>query len=265
MNALPFSTLSAARILAATALLIVPATGCGGGASSPLETDPTSRTTQPPAARPIEGEGPGVYHTLQHGQTLYALSRAYEVPVGKLIEANRITDVTSLPTGTLIFIPGANAKIAVGVQPLNTHDGISPGTPRLGWPLHGPITSSYAPRKGRKRRHEGIDIDGHRGDTIVAAAAGKVTTAGKGRGYGKMVVIDHGNGLTTLYGHASKLLVRKGEKVRTGEPIAQVGRTGNARGTHLHFEVRQGGKSINPMPLLRGDSARPAKNRGDGD
>ena len=175
MNALPFSTLSAARILAATALLIVPATGCGGGASSPLETDPTSRTTQPPAARPIEGEGPGVYHTLQHGQTLYALSRAYEVP------------------------------------------------------------------------------------------AGKVTTAGKGRGYGKMVVIDHGNGLTTLYGHASKLLVRKGEKVRTGEPIAQVGRTGNARGTHLHFEVRQGGKSINPMPLLRGDSARPAKNRGDGD
>ncbi|MFQ5877834.1 MAG: murein hydrolase activator EnvC family protein, partial [Acidobacteriota bacterium] len=107
------------------------------------------------------------------------------------------------------------------------------------------------------RRHDGVDIDGRRGDTIVAAAAGRVAEAGTGRGYGKMVLIEHGGGLTTLYAHASKLLVRVGERVRAGEPVARVGRSGNARGTHLHFEVRRHGRPIDPLPLLRSGAPRP--------
>lgn len=70
--------------------------------------------------------------------------------------------------------------------------------------------------------------------------------------YGNALLIDHGRGLSTYYAHASRLLVRLGDRVEQGEPIAQVGRSGNARGTHLHFEVRRHDRPVNPLSLLRG-------------
>jgi murein DD-endopeptidase MepM/ murein hydrolase activator NlpD len=69
--------------------------------------------------------------------------------------------------------------------------------------------------------------------------------------YGRRVVIDHGDGLLTLYAHASKLLVEEGDQVRVGQEIAEVGRSGNAHGTHLHFEVRRDGRAVNPLPYLK--------------
>jgi murein DD-endopeptidase MepM/ murein hydrolase activator NlpD len=90
------------------------------------------------------------------------------------------------------------------------------------------------------------------GQEIRAAAAGRVVWAGVGRKYGRMVVIDHGGGLASLYAHASRLLVEVDEEIQAGEPIAEVGRSGNASGTHLHFEVRRDGHPIDPLPLLAG-------------
>jgi murein DD-endopeptidase MepM/ murein hydrolase activator NlpD len=119
----------------------------------------------------------------------------------------------------------------------------------LAWPLTGPITGPYG-RRGKHGHHAGIDIDGQAGDPIRAAASGVVVEAGPDGTYGRRVVIDHGDGLTTLYAHAEKLLVHPGETVHVGQRIALVGRSGNARGTHLHFEVRHDGVTVNPNGYL---------------
>ena len=119
---------------------------------------------------------------------------------------------------------------------------------RMPWPCpgHKTITSNYGPRycpfHGRET-HSGIDIGAGTGTTIVAAAAGTVVLSGYYGGYGKCVIINHGKGVYTLYGHCSSLLVSKGAKVKEKQKIAKVGSTGNSTGPHLHFEVRKGGNS----------------------
>jgi murein DD-endopeptidase MepM/ murein hydrolase activator NlpD len=108
-------------------------------------------------------------------------------------------------------------------------------------------TSRFHPIHHRSLPHEGVDISAPRGSAILSTAKGRVVEAGNFAGYGLMVEIDHGFGLTTRYGHASKLLVRKGQVVERGEVIAQVGSTGIATGPHLHYEVRKNGRPENPM------------------
>jgi murein DD-endopeptidase MepM/ murein hydrolase activator NlpD len=98
--------------------------------------------------------------------------------------------------------------------------------------------------------HEGIDIGASSGTPIWAAAAGTVIWSGWRGGYGNCVVVDHGNGLATLYGHSSALLVPVGQRVSQGETIALVGSTGNSTGPHLHFEVRVNGSAVDPLLYL---------------
>jgi lipoprotein NlpD len=126
----------------------------------------------------------------------------------------------------------------------------SPPAVALAWPLRGTITSRFGLR-GRHHHHEGVDIDGMLGEQILAAAEGTVVRAGREGGFGRLVVIDHGGGLTTLYAHASRVLVREGDEVERGQPIAEVGHSGNAHGSHLHFEVHRDGRPIDPLPMLR--------------
>ena len=223
-------------VLCATCLSLAPFfMGCGGTTSARPVSE--SLNTQKPPSQV------GVYHQLEKGQTLSTLSRAYHVPVSTLLQVNGISDPNSIPAHRPIFIPGAIRTI-----PIPTDE--SPGLAR---PLAGRITSPFS-AGGKHRHHEGIDIDGELGQRIRAAAAGRVLEAGKEGRYGNSVLIDHGAGLTTFYAHASKLLVRAGDWVRQGEPIAEVGRSGNARGTHLHFETRRNGRAVNPLGLL-GDAA----------
>jgi murein DD-endopeptidase MepM/ murein hydrolase activator NlpD len=106
------------------------------------------------------------------------------------------------------------------------------------------------PINGALKQHEGIDIAAKAGSPILAAGDGIVVAAGARGGYGQAVEIQHGSGVTTLYGHASKLLVHTGEHVTQGQPIATVGETGRATGPHLHFEVREGGHALNPTRAL---------------
>lgn len=122
------------------------------------------------------------------------------------------------------------------------------------WPISGPITSPYGwrthPIFGTARYHSGIDIGADYGDSVVAADSGVVIDAGWMGGYGKAVIIDHGNGITTLYGHNSELLVSEGQRVRKGQVIARAGATGYATGPHVHFEVRENGSPVDPMGYL---------------
>ena len=130
------------------------------------------------------------------------------------------------------------------------------------WPLPGysTISSGYGWRFNGTDFHTGIDITGSgcMGADIVAANTGTVVVANTvyttGRGYGMYVIIDHGGGTSTLYGHCSQILVSEGQVVSRGEVIAKVGSTGWSTGPHLHFEVREGADDVNPLPYLQGNS-----------
>jgi murein DD-endopeptidase MepM/ murein hydrolase activator NlpD len=116
------------------------------------------------------------------------------------------------------------------------------------WPCDGVVTSGFGMRWGRM--HEGIDIGCAYGAPNRAAAAGTVIYAGWMSGYGNLVVIDHGNGLSTAYGHASSIVVSVGQSVAQGQTVSYVGATGHATGPHLHFEVRVNGVAVDPLQYL---------------
>lgn len=118
----------------------------------------------------------------------------------------------------------------------------------LSWPVSGPVTSGFGPRWGRM--HEGIDIAVATGTPVNAAAAGTVIYVGWLGGYGNLVVIDHGNGLSTAYAHNSSLAVGEGSAVGAGATIAFSGNTGNSSGPHVHFEVRVHGAAVDPLGYL---------------
>lgn len=122
------------------------------------------------------------------------------------------------------------------------------GSGRFLWPVNGSITSMFGSR-GREY-HRGLDIGAPVGTPIVAADSGTVTMAGRYYDYGKLVIIDHGNGFTTYYAHCSTLYVEEGQTVTKGQRIADVGMTGWTTGPHLHFEVRYNGDHENPMRHL---------------
>ena len=142
--------------------------------------------------------------------------------------------------------------VAVGTKP-------RPKTMATGsfiWPIRGRITSGYGSRYifGSYSFHSGIDIAGSYGASIAAADGGRVVFAGTGTGgywsYGNYVVIDHENGLQTIYAHCSSLCVRAGERVYQGQTIARVGSTGRSTGNHCHFQVKQGGTTVSPWNYL---------------
>lgn len=117
----------------------------------------------------------------------------------------------------------------------------------------------HDPFTGELARHAGLDIPAPHGAPILASGGGRVVAAGYKGAYGQAVVIDHGNGLSTLYGHASRLLVRVGDIVMPQQEIALVGSTGRSSGPHLHFEVIREGRRVDPGPYLAGvlpDAAR---------
>jgi murein DD-endopeptidase MepM/ murein hydrolase activator NlpD len=107
------------------------------------------------------------------------------------------------------------------------------------------------PFVGRPAMHTGLDFRASMGDPARATADGRVTNAGWAGGYGRMVEIDHGNGLATRYGHLSKIDVKVGQVVKTGEVIGEVGSTGRSTGPHLHYETRINGEAVDPQRFLR--------------
>ena len=128
------------------------------------------------------------------------------------------------------------------------------GSGVFSWPVSGPITSPFGyrvhPIFGTTIFHSGIDIGVPEGTVVHAADAGTVISSGWLGGYGYAVIIDHGNGLQTVYGHNSSLLVSEGQSVSKGQPIAYSGQTGYATGPHVHFEVRVNGSPVDPMGYL---------------
>ena len=121
-------------------------------------------------------------------------------------------------------------------------------------PVRGRLTSDFGwrthPISGHRHHHDGIDIAAETGTRIDAARSGVVQFAGQARGYGNLVIIDHGDGLTSRYAHCEELSVVEGEQVRAGQAVATVGSTGRSTGPHLHFELRQDDESVDPREFF---------------
>lgn len=238
----------------AAALLLF--SGClGPGPEPPPESTPVppERPSGESAGTASAEGAAGVVHVVEKGQTLWRIARAYHVSVEAVAEANDLEDPTEIEVGQRLLIPGATRVLEV--EPYRPDATIAAKTPsELGrgtyiWPLKGSLVSRYGMRNGR--RHTGIDIGAPAGAPIRASRAGEVAYAGSGyRGYGKLVILDHGDGDRTYYAHNRELLVRQGEKVRQGELIARCGKTGNASGPHLHFEIRRGSRILDPLDHL---------------
>ncbi len=204
----------------------------------------------------------GVFVKVARNDTLGKLADKYGSSQDAVKIANAMKSDT-LHLGEEIFLPGGKLIPETETRVASKGRGrirgasakISGASFRFRWPAMGRISSNFGWRKspfGRRRVfHSGLDIAAPRGTPIKAASDGTVVHSGWMGGYGKAVVLSHSKGLTTLYGHCSKLIVRPGTRVSRGQTIALVGSTGRSTGNHVHFEVRVGGKLQNPLKYLR--------------
>jgi murein DD-endopeptidase MepM/ murein hydrolase activator NlpD len=207
-------------------------------------------------------------HIIKEGETLWQISRRYQVPLEDLARLNQLVNPGELQVGQEILIP-KEALVAAKENGENADNGDnrqhgesdpspaepSPSQPKtasgggdLIWPVQGVISSTFGPRRGKQ--HSGLDIAAPKGTPIKAAKAGTVVTTGWLGGYGQTVILEHSDKTATLYAHASKILVRKGQKVKQGETIARVGTTGRSTGPHVHFEVIVNSRPRDPITYL---------------
>lgn len=207
------------------------------------------RGVRTPATR-YSTEFGGVYHVVEKGQTLWRIARAYNVDLETVQWINEIEDVTTIPVGKRLFIPGVDTVLHVEpYRPGESVPVVKGTTVNISWPLKADPSSGFGARSGRK--HEGLDLPAPKGTSIRAAAGGRVAYSGQGmKGYGKVVVIKHSEELSTVYAHNSANLVRMGDNVKKGQVIARVGETGWATGPHVHFEVRKRGVPKDPLVYL---------------
>ena len=196
--------------------------GCG--------TVAPSRPMAPQAAMP------GVYHRMQKGQTLWRLSKIYDVDLDEMVRVNRISDATNIEVGQLIFIPHAKKARSV---PLKYSDDFI-------WPLKGKVIASFG-QNYNSTLNKGLNIQAPAGSDIVASRSGRVAFYSPDmEGFGKTVIIEHAEGFSTVYARNSRVLVRPGEEVRQGAVIAKTGSAGRDRNSYLHFEIRKGYTAVNP-------------------
>jgi murein DD-endopeptidase MepM/ murein hydrolase activator NlpD len=213
---------------------------------------PSQHPEGPEDQAPAENLEVGVIHVVEPGQTLWRIAKVYGVSLDALAAANGIVDPTTLEVGRGLWVPGASEILeVVPYRGPATAAGGGLSVAAFVWPLSdGKVLAAFGESR-RTHPHRGVDIGGSRGQQVVAAASGRVVYSDdRMRGYGSTVILDHGDGLQSLYAHNSKLLVHVGDHVDSGEPIALLGRTGNATGEHCHFEIRRDRVPVDPMPYL---------------
>jgi len=203
-------------------------------------------------------EKKGVYHVVERHQTLYRICKTYRVDLREVASANGISDRGRIRTGQRIFIPGAKKVLKVEIS---IDDVVTEETPlereredskRPGfiWPVEGRRGDLF--EEAERRLHQGVDILAPAGTPVRASNSGRVVYSGNTiRGYGNLIILRHTEELVTVYAHNQVNLVEEGAWVEREQVIAKVGRTGNASGPHVHFEIRKNNKALNPLLFLR--------------
>jgi murein DD-endopeptidase MepM/ murein hydrolase activator NlpD len=188
---------------------------------------------------------PGIYHRVERGETLWRIAKTYNVDLEKIVKINRIPDAARINSGQLIFIPDAKEKRRVV-----TYEELKKGEDTFIWPLKEKVISYYGAKKGNIK-NKGIDIRTREGAKVVASRSGRVSFCDeKVKGYGKTIIIQHGDGYSTVYAHNSQILVKLGQWVKQGEVIARAGSTGRTSIPILHFEIRKKHQPQNPFYYL---------------
>ncbi len=228
----------------------------------------TWKSTIKPGTKIVILPASGLSYTIQKGDNLNTVAKKYQSELEKILSYNNLASAADIKIGDSIFIPdgikptqivssykaptiankpkGSAQQATYGDDDLPPASDLSANTKFL-WP-----TLSHRVTQYFSWRHTGLDIGDKVGNPIYAAEDGKVQISGwNAGGYGNYVIINHGNGLQTVYGHASKLLVETGEAVSRGQVIALVGSTGRSTGPHLHLEVRLNGARKNPINYIK--------------
>lgn len=199
----------------------------------------------------------GVVHKVGPGETLWRICKTYGVDIGEVVKINDIEDPTEIRAGAKIFIPGVKrVKIVTpassDAKTLNrdgTRTKVKKGERLFRWPVKGTVSSRFGTRGSA--RHDGVDIRASKGTAIKAAERGKVAFVSNSYDkYGRIIILEHDKDYFTVYAHNSRNSVKLGQSVAKGQVIGKIGRSGNATGYHLHFEVRKGKQVLNPLFFL---------------
>ncbi len=193
------------------------------------------------------------FHIVQSWDTPQTISRQYEIPLSSLIQANPHSEFTKLVPGTKLYVPfeeNQSFEYSPKIERSGNKDHRFIFEPHFIWPLIGSLSSEFGHRSGKI--HEGIDIVAPRGSPVKAARSGHVIYASdRIGGYGNMIILRHGDSFATVYAHLQRIRVKKGAFIQKGRVIGHVGKTGRATDYHLHFEIRNYRRPINPLLYLR--------------
>ena len=192
----------------------------------------------------------GVFYSVQNGDSLIDIAKNHNIDIEKIQAYNTVKKEGILSIGQELFIPGVQKIWVQQVSPVTGTAVVSTGIGSIGFKLRRPTQGALT--QGYHKRHFAIDIANRMNTPIYASASGVVIKSDDGwnYGYGKYIVIDHGNDIQTLYGHSNVRKVEVGDEVKTGQLIALMGNTGNVwgpTGIHLHYEVRIRGRKVNPF------------------
>jgi murein DD-endopeptidase MepM/ murein hydrolase activator NlpD len=187
---------------------------------------------------------PGFYHRVQGGETLWRISKIYNVDLDELVNANHISDATSIDTGQLILIPR-------NLQPRQQPNIINKYSAEdFIWPVQGKVIATFG-QSFSSIINKGINIKPYSVQDVVAARSGKVVFYTEDfDGFGKTIIVDHGDGLLTVYSRNAQVFIRVGDVVQKGAIIAKAGSAGRDKNTYLHFEIRKGHIPQNPYFYL---------------
>jgi murein DD-endopeptidase MepM/ murein hydrolase activator NlpD len=222
----------------------------------------TTRSMLKPGQQIVVPPLDGVVHIIKRGDNLSKLAKLYNADLNAIISVNQLSSAADIRVNQEIIIPGGRPIVAAPAPTVYRQRNQNPparsgqpaganaqatGDGRLLWPTTSRRISQYF-----NWRHYGVDIPNRIGQPIYAVQDGVVETAGWNRGgYGYYVIINHGNGMRSLYGHASELYVSPGDHVVQGQVISAIGSTGRSTGPHLHLEIRLNGRMVNPLNYIR--------------
>ena len=232
------------------ALILIGLTACAGGGRAPAPIVDAGRA---PAVRALP-PAPAGHYRIQPGDTLYRIALDHGLDYATLAAWNGLANADRIRAGELLRVKPPRRRDAARGMPVSVDRGASSPTdagtqdqaPLLWtWPSSGPLLARFG-----ENLNKGIDIAGARGQPVRAAAAGKVVYVGSNlRGYGKLIIIRHGDALLSAYAHNQRILIKEGQRVSLGQNIAEMGDS-DADQVKLHFEIREYGKPVDPLNYL---------------
>jgi len=184
----------------------------------------------------------GIYHRVEKGETLWRISKIYSVDLDELAQFNHVSDNMNIEIGQLIFVPHRKKEQVFSTPTMAGEDFI--------WPVKGKVITPFN-QTFNNMINKGINIEPYGYSDVVVSRSGKVVFYSPSlKGFGKTIIVDHGDGFLTVYARNSEVFVKLGESVVKGEPIAKIGSAGRDKNAYLHFEIRKGYIAQNPYFYL---------------